>query len=206
LLNDVLQIADELDVERFHLVAHDWGAILAWTLAGMEPERVASLTAISVPHPDASAAARNAGSACQQVATAYFDLFNDDNAADWFLGLNAAILRALFEDLSDEAKQHYIDTMRQPGAMRAALNWYSANSAIFRLSESIRSGPITVPTLYFWSDEDGAVCRDTAERTRNFVNADYRFEVLTGVSHWVPEEAPEPVNRALLQHLAAHPL
>src|SRR4051794_37583618 len=38
---------------RFHLVGHDWGASIAWGLADRYPERLASLTVLSRPHPNA---------------------------------------------------------------------------------------------------------------------------------------------------------
>ena len=36
---------------RFHLVGHDWGGSLAWAIADRYPERLASLTILSRPHP-----------------------------------------------------------------------------------------------------------------------------------------------------------
>src|SRR3954465_5112000 len=51
LVGDVLAIADALGAERFDLVGHDWGAAIAWQLAMRHPERLTTLTAVSVPHP-----------------------------------------------------------------------------------------------------------------------------------------------------------
>ena len=63
--------------------------------------------------------------------------------------------------------------------------------------------PITVPVLHVWSTEDPALGRDGAERTANHVAGPYRFEVLEGVDHWIPEHAVQATNRFLLEHLAA---
>lgn len=49
------------------------------------------------------------------------------------------------------------------------------------------------------------VCRETAEAVAPFVNGPYRFEVIEGVDHWVPELATEAVNQLLLEQLAAAP-
>ena len=38
---------------RFHLAGHDWGGSIAWALADRHPERIASLTILSRPHPNA---------------------------------------------------------------------------------------------------------------------------------------------------------
>ncbi|MGH9182018.1 MAG: alpha/beta fold hydrolase, partial [Acidimicrobiales bacterium] len=57
LVGDVLAMADELGAGRFHLVGHDWGAAVAWYTAAAHPDRLLSLTAVSVPHPMAFAKA-----------------------------------------------------------------------------------------------------------------------------------------------------
>src|SRR5690349_755831 len=57
LVGDVLGILDALGVDRAHLVGHDWGAAVAWVTAATAPARVTSLTALSVGHPAAFAAA-----------------------------------------------------------------------------------------------------------------------------------------------------
>ena len=80
-------------------------------------------------------------------------------------------------------------------ALTGGLNWYRANDF------TDDTGPITVPTMYVWSDDDVALGRDAAEATGSFVEGPYRFEVLPGISHWVPEEDPEALNRLVLEHL-----
>ena len=55
LVADVLDLADALGAERFHLVGHDWGGQVAWLTAAHHPDRVASLTVLSRPHPAAFA-------------------------------------------------------------------------------------------------------------------------------------------------------
>ena len=51
LLNDVLGILDQLQVRKVHcVVGHDWGAALAWQLAGRFPDRLERLAALSVGH------------------------------------------------------------------------------------------------------------------------------------------------------------
>jgi pimeloyl-ACP methyl ester carboxylesterase len=63
--------------------------------------------------------------------------------------------------------------------------------------------PVGVPTLYVWSTDDAAFGRAAAEATRDCVQASYTFEVLEGVSHWVPETAPEQLSALLVRHLAS---
>src|SRR5687768_9465199 len=51
LVADVLAIADWEGGHRFHLIGHDWGAAVAWQVAGRYPQRLRTLTVLSVPHP-----------------------------------------------------------------------------------------------------------------------------------------------------------
>src|SRR5579864_369721 len=51
LAGDVLAVLADLDIDRAHVVGHDWGAALAWGLAALAPERVDHLVALSVGHP-----------------------------------------------------------------------------------------------------------------------------------------------------------
>jgi pimeloyl-ACP methyl ester carboxylesterase len=92
----------------------------------------------------------------------------------------------------------YVEAMRSPGAMTAALHWYRAmeRSDLFELT------PVEVPTLYVWSTDDNAFGRTAAEATAECVAAPYRFAVLDDVSHWIPETAARPLTELLLDHLA----
>jgi pimeloyl-ACP methyl ester carboxylesterase len=64
---------------------------------------------------------------------------------------------------------------------------------------------VEVPTLLQWSDEDPAIGPDVPESTEKYVTGPYGFVVLEGISHWIPETAPDRFNEELLAHLAAHP-
>jgi pimeloyl-ACP methyl ester carboxylesterase len=59
LINDALDIVAAVGHgnRRFHLVGPDWGASLAWQIADQHPDRLASLTILSRPHPLAFARA-----------------------------------------------------------------------------------------------------------------------------------------------------
>ena len=91
----------------------------------------------------------------------------------------------------------YLERLREPGALTAALAYYRAQSR--RDLEGL--GPVEVPVLHVWSDGDEALGRYGAERTGAHVQGPYRFEELAGVSHWIPEQAPERLVPLLLEHL-----
>jgi pimeloyl-ACP methyl ester carboxylesterase len=64
---------------------------------------------------------------------------------------------------------------------------------------------IVIPTLFVWSDQDPAIGPAGAYATEQHVTGPYRFVVLEGIGHWIPEEAAERFTAELLAHLATHP-
>ncbi|MEX2658760.1 MAG: alpha/beta hydrolase [Acidimicrobiales bacterium] len=199
LVADVIAIADERGGHTFHLVGHDWGAVVGWQVAGLHPQRLRTLTSISVPHPVAFVEALSDPSSDQAQRSSYVEFFRSADAADAFLSDGAALLRGIFGAADPADVEPYVEVLSEPGAMQAALNWYRA--ADFSLLEAL--GPVTTPTMYLWSTDDIALGREAAEATAAHVEGPYRFEVLEGVSHWVAEEAPERTNELLLEHLAS---
>jgi pimeloyl-ACP methyl ester carboxylesterase len=206
LVSDVLAVADAQGFATFDLVGHDWGAMVAWATAGLHPARIRSLTAVSVPHPGAFAAALLGGDADQAERSSYMGVFRQEGVAEKaLLGEDGSGdgLRAMFAGSGlppdTEEVDVFVAAMRQSGALTAALNWYRAMSA----DAFANVGKISVPTLYVWSTEDIAVGRKAAEATADWVTGPYRFEILEGVSHWIPEAAPDDLNRLLLEHLSS---
>ncbi len=207
LVEDALALIDASGADRVHLVGHDWGAAVAWSVAARAPEKLASLSALSVPHP--LAFLRSLLTSRQGLASWYMYV----NQLPWVSerlmlgrdGNGAAIEKSLIRSgLPREAAQRDARAMAQPGALTAALNWYRA----MPLSRSGlgAADKITVPTLYVWSDRDIAITAKPARDTARYVSGPYRFETLHGVSHWLPEEKPAEIAELLLQWFAAHPV
>ena len=206
LVSDVLALADELGWDRFHLVGHDWGGAVAWQVAGRHPDRLRTLTVVSTPHPAAFAAAKKAGvspDGDDQVAKSdYMQVLRSDGAEELFLNDESAVFRAVLEGsgLSAEDAEHYIGRFDTVEAVAGPLAWYRAADP----ADSAGMGPITVPTLYVWSTDDIALGRTAAEMTGAQVDGPYTFEVLDGVSHWIPEMAADELVERLVSHLEAN--
>lgn len=202
LVQDVLGMADALGFERFHLVGHDWGAAVAWAVAAAAPERLLSVTPISVPHPAAFARVLGDHQSCQYQASSYVDFFVTPGVENVFLANNKALLRAAFEGVATEDVEVHVATLGNSAAFSAALNWYRAN---FNGRDNLKAplGHTKVRTMYVWSDGDTALCRDGAELTGDYVDAPYRFEVIPGVNHWVPENAAARLSELLLDQFGA---
>ena len=198
LVGDVVGVLDALGVERAHVVGHDWGAAVAWQVAAHHPDRVRTLTAVSVPHPVAFTQALM-GDEDQRQRSQYMRLFQVEGKAEEVLLRDGEDgLRTFFggaEATADVAR--YVEAMQEPGRLTAGLNWYRAASR----ADVDGFPPVTVPTMYVWSDGDLALGRTAAEATALHVEGPYTFVELEGVSHWVPEEAAEDLTALLLEHL-----
>jgi pimeloyl-ACP methyl ester carboxylesterase len=197
LVGDVIGMADALGASTFHLVGHDWGAIVAWHVAAAHPDRLESLTAVSVPHPTAWAAAFADPSSDQRERSAYMPELKRVGSEE---NMTADVLRFAFDNsgLADHDTDPHIAVLADRDAMRSALNWYRAYDFT-----TMGLPDITVPTLFVWSPEDVAIAREGAELTGRHVDAPYRFEVLDGIGHWIPELAAGELSALLLEHLAA---
>jgi pimeloyl-ACP methyl ester carboxylesterase len=204
LMDDALAIAAAAGYgeARFHLAGHDWGGSIAWGIADRHHERLASLTILSRPHPNAFNRALM-GDGDQAQRSKHHKWFLEPDAADIVLAEDAKWLRDRLaaNGVPAEAIENHLAVLGNEDAMEAALAWYRARGAIRG-----PLGPIRVPTLYIWGDADDTVGRAAAEGTVDFIAAPYRFEVLPGVGHFAADQAGERVCELMLEHLAAHPV
>lgn len=187
---------------RLHLVGHDWGASLAWQIADRTPERLASLTSLSRPHPLAFAQALALPDGEQARRSAHHKRFLGPTAGPDILAGDRAWLRTRLRanGVPPAAIEAHVSVIGSPPAMEAALAWYRARGQHHR-----PVGPTRVPTLYLWGDADDTVGRAAAEGTGRFIDAPYRFAVLPGVGHYAADQVPDQVNALLLDHLGQHP-
>ena len=195
LVGDVLALLDAAGVPTAHVVGHDWGAAVAWGVAGAHPDRIRSLTAVSVPHPAAFLKAMIASD--QLLRSWYIGLFQLPFLPELLLtSAGPRPEKALAGmGMTPEMIERYRTEMVAAGAIPGGLGWYRA---LPFASPSGSTAPVRVPTTFVWSDRDPALGRGGAERTRDHVDADYRFVELSGVSHWIPDERPGELADAIV--------
>jgi pimeloyl-ACP methyl ester carboxylesterase len=204
LVADVLAIADTMQMATFDLVGHDWGGMVAWVVAARHAERVRSLTVVSTPHPEALRAVGGQPQVAGEAGAGFSELFQRPEEPEKLLlgpdGTGSGLRDLLVATgLSPESATEYVAPLTQPGALTAVLNWYRAMTG----AEVAGLPPVVVPTRYIWSTGDLALGRAAAEATAEWVAGRYRFDVLEGVSHWIPEEASDVLGRMILEHLAS---
>jgi pimeloyl-ACP methyl ester carboxylesterase len=197
LVGDAAALVDALGVGPVHVVGHDWGAAVAWTLAAGRPDLVRTLTTVSVPHPGAMV--RSLRTFDQLRRSWYMALFQLPWLPELLLGRRRVAELALRRAGMDaDAVARFHSEMVQDGALPGGLGWYRA----IPLSDPGLRAKVRVPTTHVWSDADEALGRRGAELTASYVEgAPYRLEVLAGVSHWIPDEAPERLVEIVLERV-----
>lgn len=205
LIADAIDIADAAGAQgkRFHLVGHDWGGQVSWGVAGKHPDRLASLTILSRPHPASFRRALLKEDGDQKHRSRHHRKFLEPETGPMLLEENARRLRRNLatQGVPEAAIEEHLGVLGSPEALEAALAWYRANKGL-----AAEIGTIEVPTLYIWGDADATVGPEAAHGTREFVGAAYGMEVLPGIGHFVMDQAPAKAVDLLLQHLGRHPV
>jgi pimeloyl-ACP methyl ester carboxylesterase len=202
LAGDVLAVLADLEIPRAHLVGHDWGAAVAWVLASVVPDKVDHLTVLSVGHP-----ATFLRTLEQRQLSWYMLLFQFTDVAErWLSQDNWAGFRAWSRHPDVE---QVISELDRTGSLTPGLNWYRANLAPDAwASPPPDLPPVQAPTMGIWSSGDMALGEPQMIDSAQSVAGGWRYERLDGPGHWMQLEAPDQVNRLLLDFLplsSGHP-
>jgi pimeloyl-ACP methyl ester carboxylesterase len=182
LVADVAELIERIG-RPVHLVGHDWGAIVAWGVAGQHPDLVRTLTAVSVPHP--AAFTRSMLTSTQGIKSWYMAMFQLPFLPELLLSRRASAERFLRAGgMTAEMVEDYMSDMVDGGALRGGLGYYRS-LPLSRPSDIGRM--IRVPTTFVWSDRDAYLGRKGAETCGDGVTAEYRFAVIEGGTHWLPD-------------------
>jgi pimeloyl-ACP methyl ester carboxylesterase len=195
-VGDVVGILDALDIDRAHLVGHDWGAGIAWVTAAFAPDRVASVTALSVGHPSAFA---SAGWRQRQLSW-YMLLFQFPGVAEEWL--SAEDFRNLRNWAAHPRIEEVVARLSEPGALTASLGIYRANLPPESLIAPPRElPPVTAPALGVWSSGDLALTEENMTGSAKYVAGPWRYERIEGAGHWLQIDAAAQINGLLLDFL-----
>ncbi|MEX2015483.1 MAG: alpha/beta hydrolase [Candidatus Hydrogenedentales bacterium] len=206
LTQDIVNFADALGLERFHVVGHDWGAPGAWNLAAWLPQGVQRLAAINGPHPNAFADAFRHHPK-QWLKSWYFTFFQAPVLPEIFFRANDyAVVERLFaeipkEHMSQEDLQLYKDAYAQPDAVSAMIGWYRALPKSILLDGALRdTATISCPACVIWGERDFALEKGVNDTLPRYVkHLDLHF--VPDAGHWIHMQQPETVNGLLLDFL-----
>jgi pimeloyl-ACP methyl ester carboxylesterase len=193
---DVFAILDHLGLDNAHVVGHDWGAALSWVLGSLAPERVDHLVALSVGHP---LSFRSVGLP-QLQRSWYMLLFQFEGVAErWLSDDSWANTRGWVNHPDIDA---VIAELEVNGSLTPALNWYRANLP----PEALVGPPLALPSVQapvmgVWSTGDYLLTEEQMTGSSAHVDGPWRYERMEGPSHWIPLDAPDALNKLLLDFL-----
>jgi len=196
MVGDAIALIERIG-QPVHLVGHDWGAAVGWAVAAFRPDVVRSWTAFSVPHTAAYAKALRGP---QLRRSWYMAAFMVPSLPELSARPGGPMERMLgrsgmtADDLARFQREVVAD-----GALPGALGWYRG----LPFSMSSRVGAVTVPTTMVWSTRDGAIDRQGVVDTEQFCSGPYEYVELSGVTHWIPTQAPDAAAKAILDRIGS---
>lgn len=213
LVRDVLALADELSPDRpMTLVAHDWGASVAYATAIAAPKRIARLVVANGVHPGPFQKALIEDER-QRAASLYMHQLRDPGAEAYFSANNFERLLAMFTRfgtqawLTPERKAAYIEAWSPPGALTGMLNWYRATPLVIPrpgeevgLAEAPRLDPaqlrIRMPHLLLWGMRDQALLPVSRATLSDYCD-DLRIFEYDDADHWIVHQKTDAVIAAI---------
>ncbi|MBW4525726.1 MAG: alpha/beta hydrolase [Phormidium tanganyikae FI6-MK23] len=207
---DIRSLIDRLGYSRAHLVGHDWGGAIAWRLAQQFPNSLDRLALLSAPHPQRFA--KDLLSNLDQLRRSWYVLaFQAPLLPEWLIQANLkAFVQNMFQEqavrkgaFTQEQIQEYQAALQKPGAIAAAMKYYRQ---LFLSGNWVRDwmrspDPISVPTLVLWGDEDSILSPKLMDGIEQWILAPFKFKLIPHCGHWIQQEAPQTVNRELIEFL-----
>lgn len=211
LTEDIRQFVEYLGQKKLILVAHDWGASVAWAFAISNPDCLERLIIINGAHP-ATFYRELSNNAEQRKASQYILFYRSPDAEKKIAENNYAyLLNRMYTRLVDEGYmthddlKSYIKAWSQPNALTGGLNYYRATRV-----DALEGKPmpplddsrliVKVPTLVIWGDKDIYLLTGLLDGLGKYV-PQLTVEHIPDASHWVIHEKPETVNRYILDFI-----
>jgi epoxide hydrolase 4 len=208
LCDDIAALIAASGERQADVVGHDWGGAIAWALAIRRPDVVRRLAILNAPHPGAFA--RDLRHPAQLRRSWYIAFFQLPRLPEWTIARNDyALLRASCaavnrarrtEVFTQDDVERFVAAFARPGAATAAINYYRALArGGQRAISPLRR--IDAPTLVLWGERDPALGVELLDGLDRYV-ANLDVQRFSNAGHWLNQERPEDVTRALDAFLA----
>lgn len=210
LAKDIIGLFDHFGIQKAKLIGHDWGAVVAWTIALNHPERLEKLAILNVPHPDVMTRfiLKNP---VQRKKSWYVFFFQIPWFVEWTLRrrdfhdlARMLVLSGRKNTFTPEEVTEYKKAWAQKGALTGMVNWYRA---IMRGSlkyafqpNKIPARPVKVPVLMLWGKRDVALSHEMVQPSIDLCD-NGRFVLFDKATHWVQHDEADEVNRRLIKFM-----
>jgi epoxide hydrolase 4 len=196
LVSDVAAVIKQVGRDRAIIVGHDWGGIVAWTLAMMRPDLVEKLVILNLPHPR-GLNRELATNPQQQKNSQYARNFQQEGAEK---NLTAEGLAFWVKDA--EVKKKYVEAFKRSD-FEAMLNYYKRNYP--REPYTLDTSPVVkvkMPVLMIHGLNDTALLAPALNNTWEWLEKDLTLVTIPGASHFVQQDASDLVTRSIKMWLA----
>lgn len=201
---DVRALIREGGAARARVAGHDWGGMVAYTLAAEHPEAVERLAILNAPHPRVFAR-RGLPDPRQIVRSWYALLFQMPwlperalRAGNWRLLREGMRREARPGAFSDDDLARYVEAWSQPGAITAMLHYYRA-ALRHPPSAAMADTPVQAPVRVIWGERDPHLLPSLAEPSHDDVPGLESVIRLPDASHWLQHDQPERVAALLVE-------
>lgn len=202
LAGDVVHLMEALGYSKFRLVGHDWGGVVAWTVAALYPQRIEKLVILDAPYPAVFSSVLRSNPA-QRRKSSYIFTFQLLFLPERMLSKeNWQRLVGMMQKTSPPGTftpsdfERYRAAWSQPGAITAMLNWYRA---LLRRPFSLPANQrLPMPVLILWGAKDFALGLELAQASLPFC-ANGKLVVLDDANHWVQHEKADQVTPMLIE-------
>ena len=191
LVSDVASVIRDMGEKKAVIVGHDWGGMVAWQFAMMQPEMTDRLIVLNLPHPK-GLNRELANNPDQQRNSQYARNFQQPDAHKQ---LDA---ERLIRWVKGEAKRaKYIEAMKRSD-FESMLNYYKRNYPRPPYKEDI-SEPVrlNMPVLLIHGLDDWALLPGTLNQTWEWLDSDLTLVTVPGAGHFVHHDKPDFINRTL---------
>ncbi len=209
LVDDAIGLIDALGYEKVAMVAHDWGAIIAWTAALTHPDRIERLVSLNVPYRGWCSAFPTTGYIREHLSDrfGYVLMLQEPGVAEaWFASNPAGKLSGFYraaaanpDFLPDEDFRVFLDAFTA-GTLTGPANYYRNIDANHAATAHLANAPISMPTMMVAADADPVLPVGLTDGMERWV-PDLRVEVVEDCGHWTQQERPVHVNQLLVDFL-----
>jgi pimeloyl-ACP methyl ester carboxylesterase len=203
---DQVTLLDALEIERAHVVGHDWGGWTAFLLGILHAERVDRMVVCNAPHPWS----RLSPGVLLELWRSWYT---------WVIatpGLGRLVLERPWiarrilgsgnvgTPFTEEELRLYVDSFREPARADAITKLYRYYQRAVRegVSGRWRNERLTAPTLLLFGERDRYVSTKLLPGYERFAD-DMRVELVPNSGHFIVNEKPGLVIERTRQWLAS---
>ena len=208
LVGDMTGLLDALDLPRAVIVGHDWGGVIVWQMALMNPERVERVISLNTPFQRRSR--RRPTEAFEQLPDGRFNYIlyfqepgraESDIEPDIESWLDTTIrgIATVRDFITADTIRVFADAFRK-GGITGPLNYYRNIDRNWETTAYLEGRQITMPALMICAENDPILLPQSAQRMPEYI-PDLTTHLIKNCGHWTQQEQPDEVNRLILEFL-----